>query len=181
MIMKFKGFKASLRQQKNIILFKMPRKIISSENIKMKYKHWLDQYSEHLTRKLNCSNSNIKHHHTTVQTILLKVNSLQRVTKFMLICIYIFFLNFTLLPDYTCIIWQYFLISIQTVVLTTALHVKSITVRLSRPLKFTLDKSYYIIQICSQFTASKNKLYRKTIYLYNNTMISVIVKDYKVA
>ena len=42
MIMKFKGFKASLRQQKNIILFKMPRKIISSENIKMKYKHWLD-------------------------------------------------------------------------------------------------------------------------------------------
>lgn len=170
MIMKFKGFKASLRQQKNIILFKMPRKIISSEKIKMKSKHWLDQYSEHLTRKLNCSNTNIKHHHTTVQTILLKVNSMRCVTKFMLICIY-FFLNFTLLPDYTCIIWQYFLISIQTVVLTTALHVKSITVRLSRPLKFTLDKSYYIIQICSQFTASKNKLYRKTI-IYTTTQRS---------
>ena len=39
---------------------------------------------------------------------------------------------------------------------------------LSRPLKFTLDKSYYIIQICSQFTASKNKLYRKTI-IYTTT------------
>lgn len=35
--MKFKGIKANLRQQKNIILFKMPRKIISSvQNIKMK-------------------------------------------------------------------------------------------------------------------------------------------------
>ena len=51
MIMKFKGIKANLRQQKNIILFKMPRKIISSENIKMKCKHWLT-YSEHLTTKL---------------------------------------------------------------------------------------------------------------------------------
>lgn len=37
MIMKFKGIKANLRQQNNIILFKMP-----SENIKMKCKHWLD-------------------------------------------------------------------------------------------------------------------------------------------
>ena len=42
MIMKFTGIKANLRQQKNIILFKMPRKIIPSENIKMKCKHWLD-------------------------------------------------------------------------------------------------------------------------------------------
>lgn len=126
-----------------------------------------------------CSNTNIKHHHTTVQTILLKVNSLQRVTKFMLICIYFFkFYSTSWLYLYYMIVFLdlHLDCSINYSFTCKVHHCKT-----EETVKIYTCKSYYIIQICSQFTASKNKLYRKTIYLYNNTMISVIVKDYKVA
>ena len=45
MIMKFKGFKANLRQQKNIILFKMPTK----NNIKWKYQNEMQALASKLS------------------------------------------------------------------------------------------------------------------------------------